>query len=169
MRVAFKITRALLGKVLDDLHRSHSFAAERVGFLLCRVGALKPSGWVVLAHDFQPVADEDYLRDRTVGAMMGPAAIRKAMQVAFSNEVCMFHVHLHDRHGQPWFSGIDLRETLKFVPDFWHVRPQLVHGAVVLSLDSAAGLCWHPRYSRPFRFSDISIVGAPMSVVRSVK
>jgi hypothetical protein len=64
---------------------------------------------------------------------------------------------------------VDLRETAKFVPDFWHVRPHLVHGAIVLSLDSAAGLCWHPQYSKPFQFSDLSTVGAPMSVVRSVE
>ena len=76
MRVAFKITRSLLGRTLDDLCRSHPFAAERVGFFSCRVGGLRPSGWVVLAHDFHPVADDDYLRDRTVGAMMGPTAIR---------------------------------------------------------------------------------------------
>ena len=169
MRVAFKINRALLNNVLDDLHRSHPFAAERVGFLSCRVGRLEPSGWVVLAHDFHSVADNDYLRDPTVGAMMGPAAMRKAMQIALNNDVCMFHVHIHGHRGQPSFSGVDLRETAKFVPDFWHVRPHLVHGAIVLSLDSATGLCWHPKYSKPFRFSDFSVVGAPMSIVRSVK
>lgn len=102
MRVAFKITRALLNNVLDDLRRSHPFAAERVGFVSCRVGRLEPSGWVVLAHNFHPVADDDYLRDRTVGAMMGPAAIRKALQIALSNEVCVFHVHAPL---SPWPSG----------------------------------------------------------------
>jgi hypothetical protein len=169
MTVAFKVTHSLLGKALDDLRRSHPFAAERVGFFSCRVGGLKPSGWVVLAHNFHSVAVEDYLPDHTVGAMMGPAAIRKAMQIALSHDVCMFHVHIHNHHGQPRFSGTDLRETAKFVPDFWHVRPHLVHGAIVLSLDSAAGLCWHPQYSKPFRFSDFSVVGAPMSVARSGK
>jgi hypothetical protein len=169
MRVAFKITRTLLGHVFDDLNRPHPFAAERVGFLSCRVGELKPSGWIVLAYDFHQVADGDYLRDRTVGAMIGPAAIRKAMQIALSDEVCMFHVHVHGHCGQPSFSGVDLRETAKFVPDFWHFRQHLVHGAIVLSLDSAAGLCWHPQYSKPFQFSDLSTVGAPMSVVRSVE
>lgn len=169
MRVVFKISRSLLGKTFDDLRRSHPFAAERVGFLSCRVGGLMPSGWVVLARDFHPVADDDYLRDRTVGAMMGPAAIRKAMQIALNGEVCMFHVHVHGHRGQPSFSRVDLRETAKFVPDFWHVRPHLVHGAVVLSLDSATGLCWHPQYSKPLRFSNFSVVGAPMSVARSVK
>ena len=169
MRVAFKIARTLLRKTFDDLRRPHPFAAERVGFFSCRVGALRPSGWVVLAHDFHPVADDDYLRDLTVGAMMGPAAIRKAMQIVLSHEVCMFHVHIHEHRGQPWFSKTDLREDAKFVPDFWHVRPHLVHGAIVLSSDSAAGLCWHPQFSKPFRFSDFSVVGTPMSIARSAK
>jgi len=165
MIVAFKIVETLLGRVFEDLRRPHPFAAERVGFLSCRVGALNP-GWVVLAHDFHPVADDDYLRDRSVGAMMGPAAIRKALQVALSNEVGMFHVHIHGHRGRPWFSGVDLRETAKFVPDFWHVRPQLVHGAIVLSLDSAAGLCWHPQASEPLVFSKFSVVGTPMRIWR---
>jgi hypothetical protein len=169
MRAAFKITRTLLSKTVDDLRRPHPFAAERVGFFSCRVGALKPSGCVVLAHDFHSVADGDYLHDHTVGAMMGPAAIRKAMQFALSHEVCMFHVHIHEHRGRPWFSGTDLRESAKFVPDFWHVRPHLVHGAIVLSLDSASGLCWHPQFPEPFRFSDCCVVGSPMSIARSAK
>jgi hypothetical protein len=169
MRVAFKITRTLLGNVYDDLRRRHPFAAERVGFLSCRVGALKPGGWVVLAHEFHSVADADYLRDHSVGAMMGPDAIRKALQVALSREVCMFLVHIHEHRGRPGFSGTDLRETAKFVPDFWHVRPHMVHGAVVLSIDSVAGLCWHPQAPAPICISEFSLVGAPMRLVRELK
>lgn len=169
MKVGFKITRSLLDRAVDDLSRTHPFAAERVGFFSCRVGALKPSGLVVLAHDFHPVDDDDYLDDPTVGAMMGPAAIRKAMQIALRREICMFHVHIHEHFGQPRFSRTDLRETANFVPDFWHVRPHLVHGALVLSLDSAAGLCWHPQSVDPFRFSDLSVVGAPMTSIRNSK
>lgn len=169
MRVAFKTTSGLLESVYDDLRRPHPFAAERVGFFSCRVGALKPSGWIVLAHEFHAVADVDYLRDHTVGAMMGPDAIRKAMQVALSAEVCMFHVHVHEHRGRPGLSGTDLRETARFVPDFWHVRPHLVHGAIVLSKDSAIGLCWHPQISAPIRISEFSVVGAPMRLIRELK
>jgi hypothetical protein len=167
MRVAFKITGDLLRRALEDLNRPHEFAAERVGFFSCRVGGLKPAGWVVLAHDFHPIDDGDYLRDRTAGAMMGPSAIRKAMQVALSNEVGMFHVHIHGHRGRPRFSNVDLSETAKFVPDFWHVRPHVVHGAIVLSLDSLVGLCWHPQAITPVRFSEFSIIRAPMWFQRS--
>ncbi len=167
MRVGFRITSGLLGRVRDDLQRSHPFAAERVGFLSCTVGALKPAGWVILANGFHAVADEDYIRNPSVGAMMGSAAIRKALQVALKDEFGMFHVHVHEHHGAPRFSGVDLRETEKFVPDFWHVCPQLIHGAIVLSMDSIAGLCWHPQASTPVPISEFSIVGAPMWLLRS--
>jgi hypothetical protein len=169
MRVAFKITGTLLGDVYHDLRRPHPFAAERVGFLSCRIGALKPDGLVVLAHEYHTVADADYLPDDAVGAMMGPGAIRKSLQIALSREVCMFHLHIHEHCGRPRFSGVDLRETAKFVPDFWHVRPHMVHGAIVLSIDSIVGLCWHPQASAPLPISDFSVVGAPMRLIREEK
>jgi len=50
--------------------------------------------------------------------MMGPAAIRKALQFAYKSDVAMFHVHIMTITGPPWFSDIDLRETNNFVPDF---------------------------------------------------
>jgi len=169
MRAAFKITGTLLGDVYHDLRRPHPFAAERVGFLSCRVGALKPAGWVILAHQFHTVADADYVADHTVGAMMGPHAIRKAMQVALGAEVGIFHVHIHEHRGRPGFSGTDLRETAKFIPDFWHVRPHMVHGAIVLSIDSIVGLCWHPQASAPLPISEFSLVGTPMRLIREMK
>ena len=108
------------------------------------------------------MSDEDYVDDRTVGAMMGPGAIRKAMQVALNGHSCMFHVHVHEHRGRPRFSAIDVRETAKFVPDFWNVCPDLVHGAIVLSADSMAARCWHPSLRLPIEINDFSIVGSPM-------
>jgi hypothetical protein len=169
MRTAFKLTRSLFTRALCDLRRPHPFAAERVGFFSCRVGSLKPSGWIVLAEDFHPIADEDYIEDHTVGAMMSADAIRKAMQVAMSNRCCMFHVHIHEHRGKPRFSAIDLSESAKFVPDFWHVCPQLVHGAIVVSANSMAGRCWHPHSRIPVPFSDFSVVGSPMWFLRETR
>lgn len=167
MTVHFKITRVLTHQIREDLARAHSFAAERVGFVTCRVGALPSGGIVVLAHDYHPVADEDYLPDHTVGAMMGPAAIRKAMQHAYCSQSAMFHVHMHEHHGAPWFSRTDLREAARFVPDFWNVRPEMPHGALVLSLDSVAGVCWLSSSREMVKISKITIVGAPLIHVRA--
>lgn len=169
MRTAFKLTRSLFTRALRDLREPHPFAAERVGFFSCRVGSLKPAGWTVLAEDFHPVADEDYLEDHTVGAMMSADAIRKAMQVAMNNRCCMFHAHIHEHRGKPRFSAIDLSETAKFIPDFWNVCPHLVHGAIIFSGDSMAGRCWHPRSRAPVRISELSVVGSPMWFLREAK
>lgn len=169
MRTVFKLSRPLFTQALCDLRRPHPFASERVGFFSCRVGGLKPFGWVILAEDFQPVSDENYVEDRTVGAMMNADAIRKAMQVAMNNRCCMFHVHVHEHRGTPRFSAIDRSETAKFIPDFWHVCPQLIHGAIIFSKDSMAGLCWHPRSRVPLRISEFSVVGSPMWNLRETK
>jgi hypothetical protein len=167
MRVRFKILTTLLEAVRNDLLRPHPFAAERVGFLSCR-GASSSAGLVILVHSYHPVADLDYVDDRTVGAMMGPAAIRKALQLAYRDEVSIFHVHKHDHPGRTSFSSVDSRESAKFVPDFWNVQSELPHGAIVLSRDSAYGLCWHPGSPKPLPITEFTFVGQPIVKVGSV-
>src|SRR5262249_14995863 len=114
MRVFFKITERLLNEAKEDLRRPHVFAAERVGFFLCRVAALDPNTLLILAHSFHGIVDEDYLDDPGAGATMGPAAIRKALQAAYNQHASMFHVHVHEHQGKPHFSGIDSKETARF-------------------------------------------------------
>jgi len=162
MRIVFKLTKQLLEEVHAQLERPHPFAFERVGFLLCRVGLLDDGGAVILAHGLHAVADEDYVDDQSVGAMMGPSAIRKALQAAYNQQTSMFHIHVHSHRGRPRFSGIDERETAKFVPDFWNVQPDLPHGAIVFSEDSACGRCWMPGMDAPVDISQFSVVGVPM-------
>ncbi|MHB8562407.1 MAG: hypothetical protein ACYDDA_00405 [Acidiferrobacteraceae bacterium] len=163
MTVLFKLTRDLVNEVRRDLARPHPFAAERVGFISCRVGRLSPSGVIVLAHNYYPVADDDYMDDPTVAAMMGPGAIRHALEHAYNTGSSMFHVHQHEHRGPPAFSRIDTREARKFVPDFWHVQPKMPHGAIVLSLNAATGLCWLPTTREVVKIAKITMVGAPLA------
>ncbi len=162
MRITLKVRGDLLIAVMANLRRRHVFAAERVGFLLCRPAHLPGSGLLLLAQAFHAVADEDYLDDPTAGATMGPDAIRKALQIAYNKGASMFHVHIHEYKGKPGFSSTDSRETTRFVPDFWHVQPDLPHGAIVLSKDSAYGRCWIPGKKRPEEISEFVSVGVPM-------
>lgn len=133
--------RVLLQAIRRDLARPHRFAYERVGFISAGLSSAADDLWV-LARSYRPVADDDYLPDPSVGAMMGPDAIRKALQWAMSENVAIFHVHTHGGRGQPGFSDIDLREQAKFVPNFFQIAPQCPHGALVLSNDSAHGHIW---------------------------
>jgi hypothetical protein len=162
----FRARAYLLQQVRSDLQRPHSFAAERVGFLLCRAGRLDHTGLLVLAADYHAVKDDDYIEDHRVGAMMGPAAIRKAMQRAYNaggQDIGLFHVHMHEHRGMPGFSRVDLTEYMKFVPDFFNAAPAMAHGAVVLSLDRAIGLCWRKRAEKPVSIDRFSSVGAPLT------
>jgi proteasome lid subunit RPN8/RPN11 len=166
MNILFKIKTSSLNQIRDDLARTHPFAAERVGFVFCRMGEVKPGALVILAHTFMPVEDGDYLSDTSVGAMMGPAAIRKALQFAYNNAVGVFHIHTHAHCGIPRPSRTDLKETMKFVPDFWHVRPRMPHGALIVSSDSISGRCWYPGHKAPIGISQFTFVGSPLVSVR---
>ena len=167
MNISLKITACLLARAMTDLIRPHPFAFERVGFFLCRPGPAEPDGWVLLGWDYQVVDDDDYVDDPTVGAMFGAGAIRKALQAAYNEPFSIIHVHLHDHAGTPGFSYIDARESARYVPDFWNVRPNLPHGAVVLSRDSACGYVWEPKVQKRLPLQSISIVGAPLRVIRN--
>lgn len=167
MRVLFKVGDRLLERVRHDLTRPHEFAAERVGFFVCRAASLSPEGVVILAHDYRPLEDEDYVDDPTVGAMMGSSAIRKALEFALNNKAGMFHVHLHEHLGRPRFSRTDASESAKFVPDFWNVRPEMPHGALVVSKDSFYGMCWYPGMAVPTEIAEFVVVGSPMVLSRN--
>ena len=67
---------------------------------------------------YTPVADEDYEIDPRVGAKIGSAAMRKAVQSAYRPAATLLHVHTHGGHGEPGFSGVDLNSAKDFVPGF---------------------------------------------------
>lgn len=162
MRSIFKATSGFVSDVRQDLRRSHRFAAERVGFISVRA-ANAGRTLILLAEGYHPVADDDYVDDPTVGAMMGQEAIRRALNIALLEQVGMIHVHMHAHEGRPGFSRTDRSEQLKFVPDFFKVRPQMPHGAVVLSHDHAIGRIWlSPEISA--EISEFDIVGSRIKI-----
>lgn len=166
MKAIFRIERALLDQIHKDLSRSHPFAAERVGFVACAVGTLD-GGHLLLASSYHPVADADYEDDPRVGAMMGSAAIRKALQFAYNQPVAMLHVHRHEHRGRPEFSPVDISESAKFVPDFWKVRPKLPHGMLVLSKNAATGAWWDPATKAVNYMDEVTVIGRPIMTYRS--
>ena len=161
MRACLKITRGLLHEVRRDLSRAHPFASERVGFISAGLSATGDT-LLILARQYQPVKDEHYLQDASVGAMMGPSAIRTALQWAMTSDHGVFHVHMHGGSGLPRFSAIDLREGRRFVPDFFKVAPRHAHGTLVLSSDAAAGLYWLEDNGGAYRFEQFVEIGSPL-------
>jgi hypothetical protein len=161
MKVYFKITSALLATIRIDLRRPHAFAHERVGFIGAGLSTARDK-LLVLAREYRPVRDDEYLPDPSVGAMMGAEAIRRARQWAMQDSVAVFHVHTHGGRGVPDFSGVDVRENAKFVPDFLKVAPQCVHGALVLSDTAARGQVWFDRKTSHSFIAAFSEVGMPI-------
>ena len=141
MSLIFKAPEQFMTRVRADLSRPHAFAHERVGFISVRAASAR-DGLVLFAQDYFPVADKEYVRDNSVGAMIGQEAMRKALEIALLQPVGMFHVHQHLFAGRLWFSHVDLREQARFVPDFFKVRASMPHGAIVLSSTAAAGRVW---------------------------
>lgn len=159
MNIRFKIMNALLAAVRADLGRPHAFAHERVGFIAAGLAAAHDE-LLILAREYRPLRDDEYLPDLSVGAMMSGDAIRRARQWAMDGRSAIIHVHSHGGCGLPGFSGVDARENAKFVPNFVSVAPHAVHGAIVLSDTAAIGQIWFGRKScQPFiaRFSEIGM------------
>lgn len=163
MRIHFKIRQDLYRTIHKDLARPHPFAGERLGFLICRPTQAR-NDTVILAHDYLEMPDEWYIRDSRFGCVFNSDAMRTAMQAALTQNASIFHVHSHTHKGAPWFSRADLRESAEFIPNFWHVRPELPHGALVFSIDRIAGLCWYPGQIHPVKIQKCSIVGSPLQI-----
>jgi len=161
MNIVFKLPCTLLEHMRADLRRPHRFTAERVGFLSAGM-ALAGGNVLILAQSYRALEDDDYLPDPTVGAMMGPSAIRKAMQWSITHGVGIFHTHLHGGTGLPAFSGIDLREQAKFMPSFLNAASQFIHGAIVLTQDSARGQVWLSRAGTQTFINQFVEIGAPL-------
>lgn len=162
MKIIFRATDRFLDDVRHDLARPHPFAAERVGFISARAAAT-PETLLLLAADYHPLADDEYVDDPSVGAMMGQEAIRKALDLALMQPVGVIHVHMHEHHGRPHFSRVDVREQVKFVPDFFKVRREMPHGAIVLSLDRANGRIWLDR-DTVINISEFDVVGRRLTI-----
>lgn len=162
----FRMTGHFAARMRDDLLRPHTHAYERVAFISAHA-ADTTSGLMLLACEYHPVDDEDYVQDPTVGAMMGESAVRKAMQIAFRTKRSIVHVHLHDHRGVPGFGTLDLEENSRFMPDFFNAQPRVPHAALVLSRNAAAGRIWLSRSSAPVDFDEVIEVGPTLTISRS--
>jgi hypothetical protein len=162
MKTRIKVACPLLSAIRTDLHRRHAFAFERVGFLTAGASWTRQGDLVLLCRDYQPVADEDYERSSAVGARIGSNAIRKALQAAYRHKSAILHIHSHGGRGRPEFSSVDLDSAHDFVPGFFNALPQMPHGIVVLSNDSARCLLWTGAKNRPSYAAGFQQVGTPL-------
>lgn len=161
MRVRLKIDGSLLDLARKDLRRPHPFAHERVGFFT--IGAADLHGdLLLLVRSYRPVDDEDYEVDKKVGAKIGSAAMRKAVQSAYRPAAGLLHVHTHGGRGKPSFSSVDLNSANLFVPGFFETAPRMPHGLLVLSNNAAHGLLWLASDRPPVTIDEFHRIDAPL-------
>jgi hypothetical protein len=158
VNIHLKLPQQLHDEITTHLRQPHPVALERVGFVAC-AGGNSPDGMVLLARSFHPVRDEDYQADELVGARISSRAIQSALALAYGTPLSMLFVHEHAHRGKPNPSRVDLNCWRELSPNFWHVRPELPHGGLILSHDSAMGLVWVPHETNVFPITKFTIVG----------
>jgi hypothetical protein len=161
MRVEVRLLREFFETTVADLRRPHPVAYERVGWVFAKQTIASEHDVLLFAVDYAPVADEDYLEDSLVGASFNATAIRAAMQRSRATGMACLQVHLHDHHGHTNFSSVDRQTIDKLANSLRVVAPNIAHGGLVLSHDSATARIWLPD-AKDHTPSRAVIVGFPM-------
>jgi hypothetical protein len=166
MKIILKIPGFLHEGIMRDLARPHPFAAERVGFVLARLGQL-PQGRLVLLTKYLSIPDHHYVHDRLVGARIGPEAMTSAMQAVYhgrQNREGIFHIHQHPHEGETGMSQTDFRELPKLIPGFQSVGGEAPHGIIILSRNHGSGWIWLPSKDTPIAADSLCVIGCPLGV-----
>jgi len=161
-----RITRSLFEHIRKDLARPHKVAVERVGFMYARTVSTA-RGSLLLAFDYLPVKDEDYLPDPYVGAKFGSAAIRSAMQRALTLKAACLHVHMHPALYPASFSSTDIDSNRKLTPSFMALVPKEPHGAVVWAGATFCGTLWQSGIDVTTAIDRMVVVGYPLTFMRN--
>jgi hypothetical protein len=168
MNVRMRLPRELYDRVRADLRRPHPFAAERVGFMFAKLGNAATNDPLVLFTDYSSLADDRYINDPYSGARIDGAAIRGAMQEVIDRRQGVFHVHIHEFPGRPWFSWMDREELPRLIPSFQAVGPAYPHGLFLMSEDECTAEVWMPGSKQPIEPAQITLVGYPMQIFDGV-
>lgn len=167
MKVEVKIAGPLYAEMRRDLARPHPFAVERVGFAGGRIGSLSGNSKLILLNRYHAIPDDQYVDDPDVGARIGGEALTWAMQAAYHGRCSregVFHIHLHEHHGETHMSRTDARETPRMIPGFRSVGPAAAHGIVILSRDHGSAWIWLPGCEESIPAARVSVIGAPIGV-----
>jgi hypothetical protein len=166
MNVAVKMTGSLYDEMRRDLERPHPFAAERVGFVLGKIGTASDAKLVLLTR-YHSIPDHDYIDDPTVGARIGPDAMTWAMQAVYHGRPAregVFHIHMHACCGETGMSRTDAREVPPMIPGFQSVGRTAAHGIIILSIDHGSAWVRLPGCKDLVACNCVSVIGTPVTV-----
>jgi hypothetical protein len=162
MKIEIRIPASVRAEAMQDLARPHPFAFERVGFLAVTTAQLGVGHHVVLVTGYHSVPDGDYVDEPSVGACLGSAAIRAAMQRVLDDGQGQLHVHLHNHAGPPGPSFTDRRGLPPVVRSLATVGPQHASGYLIFSADSAWAELRIPGVTEPVLATKITSIGFPL-------
>lgn len=165
MNTHLKLTKNLYDHMVEDLERPHDFAFERVGFVYAKMAKVKDGSdqdFMVFLHDYEPVDDENYIKDGSVGAKINSTAIRKSLQRVLKNNEGCFHVHMHPFRSKLGLSLTDKKGILPLVKSFKSAGPDCCHGVLLLGIDDILSYVSLPESEGLVAVSKISVIGYPM-------
>jgi len=136
VEIKLRLPGILYQRILKDLKRPHSFAYERVGFLYANTIVLQDETKIITFKEYEPVEDEHYIEDHSVGARIDANAIRHSMQKIYDDNCGGFHVHFHDHKGEPSMSPDDKEGLPGIIESFANVNRKQAHGILILSENS---------------------------------
>lgn len=162
----FRISKELKNIITEDLSRVHEYAYERVGFILTRthwIGELE----IVLAYDYKPVLDKNYIKDNTVGARINSLAIKEAMEISLAENCGIFHVHVHSHLGKPMESSSDIIGIIPMIESVARINRKEKFGYLILSDDSALCKVHKAKGDDFIEVKCYSEIGYPMNFIYS--
>ncbi len=162
-QIIIRIPVPLCEIIKTDLDRPHQHAFERVGFVTGKSKQIDSTTELICLSEYFPVADENYLKDDSVGARINSDAIREAMQLAMDNKCSIFHIHKHFGWGTPGFSTTDLKELPSIAQAMVNANPNSTHGVLLLSDDNANAVLRMNKHIGNITPSKITIVGHPLT------
>jgi len=163
MKPIIKIPRDLYEQARVDLLRQHEFAWERVGFFSTRCSKTQTQT-IVHCVAYDPVQDDHYIEDSSVGVRIGPKAITEAMGRSLNNSVGQIHVHWHGGKGLPHPSTTDSKELPPVQQSLRNANAKEGHGWMILgNHDAWVSVCL-PEEQVPVLESPVTIVGFPTIV-----
>lgn len=164
-KIQIRIASVVYAAMQKDLERPHEFAYERVGFLLTRSIKVAFGTEIIVATGYLPVADEDYVQDKSVGAKISSEAIRKIMQVMFDKKCGCFHVHKHEGWGKPYPSYTDKESLPALAKSLSGISGMHSTGFLILSDNSFFANAFVDKAQTPSLVTNFSVVGSPMKLV----
>ena len=164
--IKIKIPKNIYIQMLRDLKREHLFASERIGFLFSRTKKVDDHNTIITFCEYKSVTDENYIKDKSVGAKINSSAIRESMQTIMDKQYGCFHVHLHSHYGIPSPSHTDLKGGVpEIIDSFYNIDANQTHGIIILSSDSIYAAIKMNGQKKLITPEQISVIGYPLKFI----